>query len=131
MDKIPLVFIEDQDEMIMNLTSFFSSTEFKVIFIKKVEDLDDAILNHSPKIIISDDDINGKSYGSDIAEIVRKHRIFKKIILIGCSAYANAPGLEREYQKIGFDRFFDNDGSDDQLNKIVEYIREQIKFSKT
>ncbi|SMH72596.1 hypothetical protein [Candidatus Nitrosotalea okcheonensis] len=130
MNEIVVVYIEDQDEMIMGATSFFSTTEFKIVFIKNIEGLDDAIMNNSPKIVISDDDINGKKYATDIAEIVSSHRKFKKIILIGCSAYANAPGLEKEYQKVGFDRFFDNDGSEEHMNIIVEYMREQLKKNK-
>lgn len=124
MTKINVVYVEDQSSMQIGIKSFFDETEFNIIFITNpLTDLAPAIIAHTPLIVISDDDIGGRNFADDIVRIVKQSDSGKKITLIGCSAYADARGIEKKYKSLGFDRFFDNDGTNECLDAILNYMR--------
>lgn len=132
MDKIgKILYLEDQQDMKDGIEPHFELTEFSIEFsnFKSQEKLKEKIIQMCPLAVIADDDLGGQSYTDEIANAVKDARLEKnsKILLVGCSAYANAKGIEPEYKKIGFDRFFDNEGLPEQLDEIINYIRKNVK----
>lgn len=136
---IKVVYLDDQQDMRDGLKSFFETApDFDVKFVGDNNMIEGGILNlqlfeseiasHKSDAVIVDNDIGGKQYDLDIVGIIKNMRTKEKrqIVLVGCSAYADASGFEPEMKKKGFDRFFDNIGSDDHLCIICDYIRKQM-----
>lgn len=131
-ELIKILYLEDQEEMIAGMEPFYDDSEFQVQFssYENFDQLKNLIIEFCPQAIISDDDIGGKTYAKEIFEAVDAARRAKKkkIVLVGCSAFVNAKGMEPDYKRIGFDRFFDNDGSWKDLEEISKYIRKAINL---
>lgn len=127
MSNNKILYIEDSDIMIDGLRDYFTTTEFEVKFVKDIPNFKKVIVSFSPRVIIADNDIGGRQYDIDVVQTtVEMRRKGLKIKLIGCTALGSTANMRRDQMRVGFDEFFDNDGSAEHLDAILEYIRKII-----
>jgi len=102
-EPIKILYLEDQQDMIDGMEPYYEDSEFQVQFSKyeNFDQLKNLVIEFCPRAIISDDDINGKVYPKQIFEAVdaARREKKKKIVLVGCSAFVDAAGMEPHYKK--------------------------------
>lgn|SRR5574337_2035013 len=127
--KIRVSYLDDQESMRNGLASFFNNVDdFDVKFVDHIERLEKSILDNRSEVVIADNDLGGSQYDEEIVALVKRmeKQIQSKIILIGCTALEVAQSYGKVMIKLGYDQFFDNDGSDEELNIICNYVRSRI-----